>query len=67
MVLYTVISKGNEKNFILALNDKLVELNNMTCEYYVVGDFNIDVNTSAISNNCGLFLNMLNSNGITHR
>ena len=67
MVLYTVISKGNEKNYTLALNDKLVELNNMTREYYVVGDFNIDVNTSAISNNCGLFLNMLNSNGITHR
>ena len=36
----------------------------MTCKYYIIGNFDIDVNSSNISNNSTLFLNMLNSNGI---
>ena len=56
--------KGNEKNFISALSDKLVELNNIAHKYYIIGNFNTDVNTNDISNNSALFLNMLNSNGV---
>ena len=54
----------DKKFFISALNDKLVKLDNMTHKYYIIGDINIDVNTSYISNNSTLFLNMLNRNRI---
>ena len=56
--------KDNEKNFIFTLNDNLVKLNDMIQKYYIIGDFNIDVKTSNISNNSALFLNALNSNGV---
>ena len=36
----------------------------MTRRYYIIGDFNINVNLSDISNNGALFLNMLNSDGV---
>ena len=36
----------------------------MTRKYYIIGDFNIDVNSSDISNNSALFRNILSSNEI---
>ena len=64
LVLSQRYSKGNKKIFILALNDKLVKLNNITHKFYIIGNFNIDVNSSDISNNSAPFFNMLNSNGV---
>ena len=34
----------------------------MKRKYYIIGDFNIDVNTSDVANNSVQFLNMLSSN-----
>ena len=36
----------------------------MTRKFYMIGDFNINVNSSDISNNSALFLNILSSNGV---
>ena len=36
----------------------------MTQKYYIIGLFNIDINSSDISNNSALFFNMLRSSGI---
>ena len=53
--------KGDVNNFLTALNKKLDLLNNK--QYYLFGDFNINVN-STVNNEDGLnYLNTISSNG----
>ena len=52
--------KGDVNNFLTALNKKLDLLSNK--QYYLFGDFNINVN-STVNNECGLnYLNTFSSN-----
>ena len=53
--------KSNITNFILAFDDKLIQLGKR--KYYIVGDFNININNKYRSEDTNMYLNMLSSNG----
>ena len=56
--------KGNVNNFITSFNEKLQQLKRgSTSKYYIVGDFNINVNPTNSSESSNNYLNMLASNG----
>ena len=56
--------KGNVNNFITSLNEKLQQLKRgSTSKYYVVGDFNINVNPPNSNESSSNFLYMLASSG----
>ena len=52
---------NNIINFILALNDKLIQLGKH--KYCIVGDFNINIDDKNCSVNSNMYLNMILSNG----
>ena len=53
---------SNIINFILALNDKLIQLGKH--KYYIVGDFNINIDDKNRSVNSNMYLNMILNNGV---
>ena len=52
---------SNILNFILALNNKLIQLGKH--KYYVVGNFNINIDYKNRSVNSDMYLNMISNNG----
>ena len=53
--------KSNITNFISVFNDKLIQLGKH--KYYIVGDFNINIDDKNHSVNTNMYLNSLSSNG----